>query len=133
MGTGGRAVTVGLAAVLAALLVGCAGGSAAPGPASSASSAAHDLPSRLTSPGGGLIGAIDQARLVPACENVRLAATALEGGLRTGAAQAMAGARATLRQPPAVPGAAALARREASVQRRSGLAAGIAVVQRLCH
>ncbi len=60
---------------------------------------------------GGLVGAIDSARKVALCENVRLYATAVDGGLSDAADQAFRAIVQTLQQAPRDPGLLALAAR----------------------
>ncbi len=88
-------------------IAGC-GGSSAPTPTDSSvaptSTPAATLPAHTV-----LIGPIDSARRLALCENVRLYATTVEGGLPTAADQAFAATLQTLRQAPRDPGLLALA------------------------
>lgn len=116
-----RRVTA-LGALLSALAVaGCGGsGSTATGAASPTGTAspttAPALPER-----GGLVGVIDQARLVGMCENVRLAVTAADGGLGAASvAASLDAAFATLRQPPTSPQLRATVARWSALRARAG-------------
>ena len=86
-----------LLGVVAVLICGCGGSGStpsAPVPETS-DSPASALPQR-----GGLVGAIDSARIGAVCGNVHLFATAVEGGLSPTADDAFDGIVAALRQPP---------------------------------
>ena len=87
------ATALGLGAVL---IGGCGGSGSAPqAPVPETSSPAAALPQR-----DGLVGAIDSVRVVAVCGNVRLYATAVEGGLSASADEAFDAIVQALRQPP---------------------------------
>lgn len=92
-----------------AALAGC-GGSSTPA-AGVTSSASSPSPAATLPAHTGLVGAVDSARRLAVCENVRLFATTVEGGLQDSADEAFAAIVATLRQPPHEPGLLRLARR----------------------
>ena len=106
------------AATLLIAAAGC-GGSAAPAPADSSGSPtptpAATLPAHT-----GLVGAIDSARRLAVCENVRLYATTVDGGLPAAADQAFTAILQTLRQAPRDPALLALATRWQTVRARTG-------------
>jgi len=108
------AAALGLAAVLITGCGGSGGAPAAPVPETSASPASA-LPQR-----GGLVGAIDSARVVAVCENVRLYATTVEGGLTASADEAFDAILATLHQTPKDPALAALADRWQRLREHAG-------------
>jgi hypothetical protein len=124
--SGGRAAA---AALLVSLAAACSStdGEVLPSPTPSVSPTV--LPQR-----DGLVGAIDAARLLAVCENVRLAATALDGGLSAGTvASALDGALAALRQPPASDGLRAAAAHWSSVRQRTGDARTVRRLQSFCE
>jgi hypothetical protein len=123
------AVTAG-AGVVVALTVGCTG-SSAPGPATKAS--ANTVP---TSPArvGGVIGVIDQARVVAVCENVRQAATALDGGLGDATVgRFLVAAEKLLDGVPRVDTAVALASRMRADRERGDRAAAVSAGNAWCQ
>ena len=125
-----RAGRVAAALLLAALCTGCGGsdGSAEPSASPSVTSNAPSLPHR-----GGLVGAIDSARLVAVCQNVRLAVTAVEGQLPdSSVASALDGVLAAFRQEPAGPELRAAAARWAAVRARVGDAETVRRLQTYC-
>jgi hypothetical protein len=79
-----------------------------------------------------LVGVIDAARLAAACENARLAATAVGGGLESSADGALDAALDTLRQTPRVPELVALARRWQQLREAHGAAALARTMTRWC-
>jgi hypothetical protein len=100
-----------LAATIAALVAtaGC-GGSGAPAPSVSSGSptpsSAATLPAHT-----GLVGAIDSARRLSVCENVRLYATTVQGGLPDATDQTFQALTQTMKQPPHEAGLDQLVRR----------------------
>ena len=99
--------------VLTLALVGCGGSGNGTAPETSGSptvpptvTPAATLPAHT-----GLVGAIDSARRSAVCENVRLYATAVDGGLSDAADQAFHAILRTLRQPPRDPALLAFAAR----------------------
>jgi hypothetical protein len=96
---------------------GCGGsGSSTPDTSRSPASPASALPQR-----GGLVGAIDSARLLTVCGDVQLLATAVEGGLPTSSVdQAFGAVLSALRQTPHDPQLAALATRWERLRAKSG-------------
>jgi hypothetical protein len=113
-----RQAIVATAAALLTAVAGC-GGSGTPTPTDSSGSPtptpAATLPSHT-----GLVGAIDSARRAALCENVRLFATTVDGGLSAAADQAFAATLQTLRQAPHDPGLLALAARWQALRARDG-------------
>ena len=103
-----RAILAAAVAVLATT-AGC-GGSGTPTPSDSSGSPtpapAATLPAHT-----GLVGAIDSARRLAVCENVRLYATSVEGGLHDAADQAFQAVVQTMRQGPREQGLDALLHR----------------------
>ena len=82
---------------------------------------------------GGLVGAIDSARLVAVCENARLAMTAVDGGLsESSVAEALDGVLAAFRQEPSGPELRAAAARWAAVRERVGDAGTVRRLQAYC-
>jgi hypothetical protein len=69
---------------------------------------------------GGLVGAIDSARKLAVCENVRLYLTAVEGGLSAAADEAFDATLETLRQAPRDPALLALAAHWQLIRERLG-------------
>ena len=106
-----------LAGLVAAAAAGCCGsGSSAPEMSLSPAAPASALPQR-----GGLVGAIDSARLVTVCGDVQMLATAVEGGLPTSSVDEAFGAvLSALRQTPHDPALAALATRWERLRAKSG-------------
>lgn len=102
------ALVVATAAVVAAL-AGC-GGSGAPAP-SEKSGSPPVTPAATLPAHGGLVGAVDSARRLALCENVRLYATAVDGRLSASAGEAFDAVLQTLRQAPRDPALLALAAR----------------------
>ena len=85
-------------AALLTAVTGCGGSGA---PAQSELSGSPSATPTVTLPAHtGLVGAIDSARRVAVCENVRLYATAVDGGLSDMADQAFQALVATMRQGP---------------------------------
>jgi len=104
-----------------ALLAGCGGSGSSPAtpvPESSDSPSSPALPQR-----GGLIGAIDSARVVAVCGNVRLYATAVEGGLSASADEAFDAIIQSLKQTPKDTSLVALAAKWQQLHDRKGDAA----------
>jgi hypothetical protein len=125
---GGRAAA---AALLVSLAAACAssGGTDATPSAPTPSVSPTVLPHR-----GGLVGAVDAARLLAVCENVRLAGTALDGGLSAGAvASALDAALDALRQPPTSDGLRAAAAHWSAVRQRTGDARTVRRLQAFCE
>ena len=116
--------------MVTALLVGCSGSSAVEPPAESRPPA----PSATVLPHhGGLVGAIDSARLVALCENVRLAATAVDGGLPASSVdQAFTGALEVLRQAPVDPTLVRLADKWKRLRQRSGDTVAVDAMTAFC-
>src|SRR4051812_48539477 len=108
---------VATAAVVAAL-AGCGGSGA---PAASGTSGSPSVTPAATLPAHtGLVGAIDSARRLALCENVRLYATTVEGGLSASADEAFDATIQTLRQAPRDPALLALAARWQRARDRVG-------------
>jgi hypothetical protein len=118
------------AVLLVALAVGCSGSEPPTDipPSPSPSATPTELPHR-----GGLVGAIDSARLLAVCENVRLAATVVESGLSDRAVtSALDGVIDALRQPPQSAALRATAAHWTSVRRRAGDAKTVRRLQAFC-
>ena len=119
------------AALLVSLAVGCSGSEPAADvpPSPSPSATPTGLPDR-----GGLVGAIDSARLVGFCENVRLAVTAAEGGLGADTvAGSLDAAFAVLRQPPQSAQLRTTTARWAAMRSRVGDEKAAARLQAFCQ
>jgi hypothetical protein len=101
-----------IAAAGVALTVCMAGCGGSGGPAANETSGSPSVTPTTALPAHtGLVGAIDSARRVAVCENVRVYATTVDGGLSDAADQAFDALVQTLREPPHEPGLMALARR----------------------
>jgi hypothetical protein len=113
----GGIATALLAGLLTVSATGCGGsGSSTPDTSLSPVSPASALPQR-----GGLVGAIDSARLVTVCGDVQALATEVEGGLPTASVDEAFGAvLSALRQTPHDPALAALATRWERLRAKSG-------------
>ena len=120
---------VAAALMVAAAMSGCSGGGSAPSRSTpSPTSAVTALPHR-----GGLVGAVDSARLVAVCTNVRQASTAIAGGLPdTVAIASYDGAVAALRQAPASPELQQLADRWDRLRHEVKLAAAVRRFDAFC-
>jgi hypothetical protein len=104
-----RAANAVATAAVVAALAGCGGSGA---PAASVASASPSFTPAATLPAHtGLVGAVDSARRLALCENARLYATTVEGGLSVSADEAFDAIIQTLRQAPRDPALLALAAR----------------------
>jgi hypothetical protein len=97
------------AAVVLPVVAGC-GGSGGTG-TSGTSRSPSVTPSATLPAHTGLVGAIDSARRVAVCENVRLYATTVDGGLQDAADQTFQALVQTMRQRPREAGLEQLVRR----------------------
>jgi hypothetical protein len=105
-----RRLVIAIAAtVVLPLVAGCGGSGGTPTPETSRSSSVS--PTATLPAHTGLVGAIDSARRVAVCENVRLFTTTVEGGLSDAADQAFQALVQTMRQGPREPGLDNLVRR----------------------
>ena len=105
----------------ATVLAGLAGCGGSGSPAASERSASPSVTPAATLPAHtGLVGAVDSARRLALCENVRLYATTVEGGLSASADEAFAAILGTLRQAPHDQALLALARRWQVARGRDG-------------
>jgi hypothetical protein len=94
------AVRAGVAIAVALTLGGCSSGSSAH-PAASAVSPGSTATTTTAAPApGGLVGAIDRARLLSVCENTRTADTAIAAGDTATASAALSAAVTLLLKPP---------------------------------
>jgi len=117
MRMGYGAAALGLACTL---LAGCGSDGGTPETSgSSATTPPAELPTTLPSHDG-LVGAIDSARRLALCENVRLYATAVEGGLSTSADEAFNATIQTLKQTPKVDALLVLAAKWELIRTRKG-------------
>ena len=106
-----RPLTVLTGLVLAVVITAC-GGSGAPQVSETSGSPSVTVTPAATLPARtGLVGIIDSARKLAVCENVRLYATTVEGGLQASADEAFRAVVQTLRQAPRDPSLLALVRR----------------------
>lgn len=118
--------------LLGSLAVACSGSEpptdTVPTPSPTPATSSPALPHR-----GGLVGAIDSARLAALCENVRLALTALEGGLpNSTVAGSLDAALSSLRQPPADADVRATAAHWVRVRHQAGDAATVRRLAAFC-
>ena len=97
------------AAVLLPAVAGCGGSGGTPTPETSLSPSV--TPSATLPAHSGLVGAIDSARRVAVCEDVRLYATTVDGGLPDAADQTFQALVQVMRQPPHEAGLDELVRR----------------------
>jgi hypothetical protein len=121
------AAVAAVAAVAAA--VGCSAGASS---SSSGSPTSPPTPAPTLPRHDGLVGAIDAARVVAVCANLRLADTAAAGGLTDAETQALDGAIGVLRQPTAGVAGRDLATRWTDVRHRAGDGAVIRQMQAWC-
>jgi hypothetical protein len=113
-----------LLVVAAAALVGCGG--------SGSGGRSTPTPDPTFSRHGGLVGAIDAARVVAVCTNVGIADTAATAGATDAEDQALDAATDVLRQGAAGPAERALATRWTGLRERVGDAAVIRSMQSWC-
>ena len=115
------------ASALGVLLSGCSGAahvSTTPTPA-----ATTPAPNRP----GGLVGAIDAARVASVCANAQSAQTLMAGGSDRAAADALVAAALLLERPPVDPTAAAAAVTIRTDLRRSHIDAAVTAALTFCH